>query len=153
MECGLEVRTLRLLAQSGRIYRLQRTLFRVQRDPDPREPLVLPWLWTGRQGAFSHRTGLVLHGLLPLRKGEDVHLTVPRTWPGRGRSVPARLVLHAEDLPEEEIVRVGDYPVVCLERALQYGMAGLPLAEVRRILSEVARRLPGDGAAGEDQGP
>lgn len=142
LDCGLDLARLRLLAQSGRVYRVQRLLFRLGRDPDPLEPLVLAWLWTGRNGVFSHRTALVLHGLLPPREDDEIHLTVPQSWPGRCRSVPARVHLHGDDLPPDEIVRLGAYRVVCVERAVQHGMARLDRQEIRGILMELARRLP-----------
>lgn len=149
LDCGLELSVLRSLLQSGRLHRVQRLLFRLTREPDPLEPLALAWLWTGRHGVFSHRTALVLHGLVPALDADEVHLTVPLSWPGRCRSVPGRVHLHGEDLPRDEVVRIGAYPVVCVERALQFGLMRLERAEVRRVLTEVARR----GLLEEPSGP
>lgn len=146
VDCGLEPSLLPLLVRSGRIHRVQRLLFRLTREPEPLEPLVLAWLWTGRHGVFSHRTALVLHGLLPLSEGEDVHLTVPSLWPGRCRGLPARVRLHTEDLPDEDVVRIGAYPVACVERAVQNGLVRLDRQEVRRILLEAARLLQEPGS-------
>lgn len=138
-ECAVDAYTLLLLTRSGRLVRLQRGVYRVGREADPLEPLALAWLWTGRSGVFSHRTALVLHGLLALADGEPVHLTVPTVWPGRGRHVPALIHLHTEDLPAPEVSRVGAFPVVCWERALQHGLGGLGLPEIRAVVAGAAR--------------
>src|SRR3954468_5580521 len=63
-----------------RLERTARGLFRlVHFPPSDDEDLVAAWLWSGRQGVFSHETALRLHLLSDVLPSEK-HLTVPLAW-------------------------------------------------------------------------
>jgi predicted transcriptional regulator of viral defense system len=75
------------------------------------------WLWSERQGVFSHETALALHGLsdaLPAR----IHLTLPAEWTKRRFRVPAGVVLHHADLARAERAWVGSVPVTSPRQTL-----------------------------------
>ncbi len=86
--------------------------------PQEHEDLVVLWLWSGRQGVFSHETALLLHGIsdaLPSR----IHLTVPTSWRARRLRLPPNLVLHWADLPPSSRLSLGPVPVTDPLRTLE----------------------------------
>jgi predicted transcriptional regulator of viral defense system len=87
---------------AGRLERAQRGVFRLSGfPPTEHEGLVPIWLWSGREGVFSHETALALHQLsdaLPAK----VHLTVPSAWKKRRLKNPRNLVLHHADLSNDD---------------------------------------------------
>jgi predicted transcriptional regulator of viral defense system len=98
--CGYSSQHLQKHLASKRIERVRRGIYRLTHFPaGEHEALVALWLWSGRDGVFSHETSLALHDLsdvLPVL----VHMTVPYAWRARRLSVPDGLVLHFADLPE-----------------------------------------------------
>lgn len=117
LSCGLSKQLLQYHLRRGRIERLARSVYRLPEVPPRKQELYLPWLWTGCQGIFSHRTALELLGVLP-RSGRDLHLSLPTAALRRLRRLPDGLVLHDEDIPVDERTVVDGLPVVCAERAL-----------------------------------
>ena len=115
---GLYRQLLRRYVEYGRVRRLRRGIYRMVHFPtSDHEPLAELWLWTKREGVFSHETALSLHALsdvLPRR----VHVTVPLEWRGRRLTVPAGLVLHHAALARRERAWVGPVPVTTPERTL-----------------------------------
>lgn len=98
------VRTNRFERTAHGIYRL------VQFPASDHEDLVVSWLWSGRQGVFSHETALALHELsdaLPAVK----HLAVPTSWKRRRLQVPPGTVLHFADVPRDAQAWRGSVPV------------------------------------------
>ena len=108
---GLYRQLLRRYVQHGRVRRLRRGIYRLVHFPtSDHESLAELWLWTKREGVFSHETALSLHDLsdvLPRR----VHVTVPLEWRGRRLTVPDGLVLHYAALARRERAWVGPVPV------------------------------------------
>lgn len=136
---GLSKQLLYHHVKQGRVCRVQRMIYRLLHLPSEGERLFLPWLWTAREGVFSHRTALELHRVLP-RAGDEVHLTLPATWPRRCYRPPAGLVLHYEDLPASDSAVAQGLPVVSVERALlQCLRTGLPRQELGQALAETGR--------------
>lgn len=115
---GLYRQLLRRYVEHGRVRRLRRGIYRLVHFPtSDHEPLAELWLWTKREGVFSHETALSLHDLsdvLPRR----VHVTVPLEWRGRRLTVSAGLVLHYAALARRERAWVGPVPVTTPERTL-----------------------------------
>lgn len=101
-KAGFSLPLLQHHLDAGRIERSQRGIFRlVNFPPTDEEGLVPTWLWSRREGTFSHETALGLHQLsdaLPAK----VHLTVPTAWGKRRLQIPRNLVLHFADLREDE---------------------------------------------------
>lgn len=105
--------------QAGRVRRVRRGVYRVVHFPaSEHEDLVVVWLWSERQGVFSHQTALALHGLsdaLPSR----IHLTLPSAWRRRRFRVPAGVVLHHSDVATSDRSWFGAVPVTAPARTLR----------------------------------
>jgi len=81
------------------------------------EELVIIWLWSGKQGVFSHQTALDLHGLSDVLPAK-AHLSLPSAWRGRRLRVPPDVVVHHEDVPRRERAWFGAVPVTSVLRTL-----------------------------------
>lgn len=103
---------------SGRIARLRRGVYRlVHFPPGEHDDLVIIYLWSDRQGVFSHETALALQALseaLPAK----IHLTVPSAWRSRRLRVPKGVVLHYADVRPKDLVGVGPVPVTAPQRTV-----------------------------------
>lgn len=110
-DCGFSRPLLHHHSSANRFERVAHGIYRlVQFPPGENEDLVVAWLWSGREGTFSHETALALHELsdaLPAVK----HLTTPRSWNRRRIRVPPGVVLHHADLPAKAIAWKGPVPV------------------------------------------
>jgi predicted transcriptional regulator of viral defense system len=117
-EVGYSPQLLAKYLQNGRVVRARRGIYRLVHFPaGEHEDLVTVWLWSGRQGVFSHQTALSLHDLsdvLPAR----VHLTLPARWATRRLRVPAGVVLHFADVAKPDRAWVGSVPVTSVRRTL-----------------------------------
>jgi predicted transcriptional regulator of viral defense system len=74
------------------------------------EELVPFWLWSKKEGVFSHETALMLHNIsdaLPAKR----HMTVPSSWSTRRVRVPRGLSLHVRDLSKAGRTWIGSVPV------------------------------------------
>lgn len=101
-----------------RVTRVLRGVYRLIRfPPGEHEHLVAIWLWTGRQGVFSHETALSLHGLSDVLPAK-AHLTLPRAWRARRLRFPHGVVPHYADVPENDRVWVGAVLVTHPARAV-----------------------------------
>lgn len=102
----------------GRVERVARGIFRIVHfPPGEHEDLIVVWLWSGREGIFSHQTALLLHQVsdaLPAQR----HVTVPSAWAKRRLRVPPGVVLHYRDLAKNEIEWNGSIPVTTPLRSL-----------------------------------
>jgi predicted transcriptional regulator of viral defense system len=101
-DVGFSLPLLQHHLDAGRVERSQRGVFRlVNFPPTDEEGLVPTWLWSRREGTFSHDTALALHQLsdaLPAK----LHLTVPTAWKKRRVQIPRNLVLHYADLADDQ---------------------------------------------------
>jgi predicted transcriptional regulator of viral defense system len=104
--------------RARRVTRVRRGIYRLVHFPaGEHEELVVAWLWSEREGVFSHETALALHGLsdvLPAR----AHLTLPADWRRRRFRVPDGIVLHHDDVRRAERVWIGPVPVTSPRRTL-----------------------------------
>lgn len=102
----------------GRIERVQRALYRIRHFPaGEHEDLVGIWLWSHRQGVFSHETALFLHELsdaFPRR----AHITLPRAREKAAIRIPKGVAVHHDDLDERARSWVGSIPVTSVRRTL-----------------------------------
>lgn len=93
--------------QANRFERVAHGIYRlVHFPPGDNEDLVVTWLWSGREGSFSHETALALHELsdaLPTVQ----HLTLPVSWKGRRVRVPPGVAVHYADLPAKAVTWKG----------------------------------------------
>lgn len=103
---------------NGRVTRVRRGVYRIVHFPaGEHEDLVTVWLWSEREGVFSHETALALHQLsdvLPAR----VHLSLPEAWRRRRLRVPKGVVLHHADVPNDDRTWIGPVPVTSPRRTL-----------------------------------
>lgn len=102
-----------------RILRARRGIYRVRHlPPQDDEDLVVAWLWSGREGVFSHATALALHDLSDMLP-DTAELTLPLRWRARRLRVPAGVVLHYADLPVADRTWVGNVPTTSVGRTLR----------------------------------
>lgn len=110
-EAGYSRQLLRHHERHGRLFRQRRGVYRLAHfPPGETEDLVVVWLWSDRQGVFSHQTALMLHELsdvLPSR----AHVTVPSEWENRRLRCPPGTVLHYATVPPDQRTWVGSVPV------------------------------------------
>lgn len=104
------------------------------------EPVVLAWLWSGREAVVSHETALTLHGLAD-PSGPEIHLTLPPDSPRRFNRPPGAIHLHLEHVADEEVEQVRGLPALCLERALAQTLRSRSRAGIRRLLEQIADRI------------
>lgn len=134
--CGYSSQHLQKHLRAGRIIRIRRGIYRLAQFPaGEHEDLVALWLWSGREGVFSHETSLLLHDLsdaLPAK----VHMTVPAAWRTRRLRTPHGLVLHHLDLPASDRTWVEVVPVTTPRQAVTECIA----AHVAPELTEQAIR-------------
>lgn len=101
-EAGFSLPLLQHYLTAGRVERSQRGIFRLTNyPPSDEEALVPAWLWSRREGVFSHETALSLHELsdaLPAK----LHLTVPSAWDARRIKIPSGMVLHYSDIVDQD---------------------------------------------------
>ena len=70
----------------GRVARVRRGIYRLVHFPvGEHAELAGVWLWSEREGVFSHQTALALHGLSDAMPAQ-VHLTLPSAWRFRAAS-------------------------------------------------------------------
>jgi len=118
MDAGYSPQLLAKYLQNGGMRRVRRGVYRLVHFPaGEHEDLVAFWLWSGREGVFSHTTSLALHDLsdaLP----DEVHLTLPAAWAHRRLRLPGGVVLHHADLAESERTWAGPVPTTSVARTL-----------------------------------
>lgn len=104
---------------AGRMVRVRRGVYRLVHFPaGDHEDLTVVWLWSEREGVFSHQTALALHDLsdvLPAR----VHLTLPEARRKRRLRVPDGVVLHYGEVAESERRWFGPVPATAPLRTLE----------------------------------
>jgi predicted transcriptional regulator of viral defense system len=103
---------------AGRVSRSRRGVYRLVHFPEgEHEELVIIWLWSEKQGVFSHQTALALHGLsdvLPAR----AHLSLPSTWRNRRLRVPPDVIRHHGEVSKRERTWFGAVPATSPQRTL-----------------------------------
>lgn len=117
-EAGYSPQLLLKYLKNGRVARVRRGVYRIVHFPaGEHEDLTAIWLWSEREGVFSHETALMLLNLsdaLPRK----VNLTLPAVWAKRRFRVPKGVLLHHEDIPKNERIEIGAVPVTNALRTL-----------------------------------
>lgn len=120
-QAGMSGYSPQLLAKylrNGKVTRVQRGIYRlVHFPPCDNEQLVVFWLWSGREGVFSHATALAMHRLSDLMPAR-IHMTLPTAWAKRRIDKPRILSVHYADLPEAEVIRTRVVPVTSVARTM-----------------------------------
>lgn len=99
-EAGYYPQLLTKYLKNGRIVRVRRGVYRlVHFPPGDHEDLVVVWLWSDRNGVFSHETALALHQLSDALPSK-AHLTLPASWKSRRLQLPTGVVPHFADLDD-----------------------------------------------------
>lgn len=126
-ESGYSPQLLAKYLANGKVERVIRGVYRLVHYPaGEREDMVVVWLWSGRQGVFSHETALALHDLgdaLPAHHD----LTLPAAWNRRRLRVPRGVRLHYANIPARDRAWFGAVPVTKPARTLR-DCAELPIA-------------------------
>lgn len=140
-DAGYSPQLLQKHLHARRIYRVRRGVYRlVHFLPGEHEDLAAVWLWSDREGVFSHETALFLHGLsdvLPSR----VQLTLPASWRERRLRVPRGVDLHHADVPQDERAWMGPVPVTAPHRTLADCIAaGVAPDLVEQAIDQAAAR-------------
>jgi predicted transcriptional regulator of viral defense system len=140
-EAGFSPQLLAHHRLAGRVNRVRRGVYRLCQFPEgDHEDLVVVWLWSDRQGVFSHETALFLHDLsdvLPAR----VHVTLPSSWVGRRLRVPRGVMVSFADVPDQERSWVGHLPVTAPGRTLGDSVKAAVSPEiVDQALSQARKR-------------
>jgi predicted transcriptional regulator of viral defense system len=117
-ESGFSPQLLVHHAQSGRVLRVRRGIYRFAQYPaGTQEDLIAAWLWTELAGVVSHQTALSLHGLSDVLPSQ-IHLTLPSAWRRRRFRVPTDVELHHADIPTQDRTWVGAVPATNPRRTL-----------------------------------
>jgi predicted transcriptional regulator of viral defense system len=128
---------------AGRVKRVRRGVYRLVHFPaGDHEDLTAVWLWSGREGVFSHQTALALHELSDVLPSQ-VHLTLPESWRSRRLRLPDGVIVHPGDVADGERHWFGPVPVTSPLRTLEDCAAGHLSPELLRAaaLEALARGL------------
>jgi len=97
-QAGYSPQLLQKYLKNGRIVRVRRGVYRIVHFPAAEhEDLATIWLWSEREGVFSHQTALMLHDLSDVLP-RKMHITLPGAWAKRRFRVPKGVVLHHAEI-------------------------------------------------------
>ena len=117
-EAGYSPQLLLKYLKNGRIMRVRRGVYRIVHFPaGEHEDLATIWLWSEKEGVFSHETALMLHNLSDVLP-RKVNLTLPIEWAKRRLRIPKGVVLEHGTVPQSERVAIGAVPVTNVRRTL-----------------------------------
>lgn len=146
---GIDGTNLRKLARGGRLERVAQGLYRVPVLPrELHSQYAEAVLWAGGRGVISHSSALALHELCDVNPSQ-LHVTVPPTYTPR-RAGGELYRIWRRTLPESEVTRVDNIPVVTPGRAIADAIAlGEDPAMVAQGIKTALRRgdLTAAGAA------
>ncbi len=118
-EAGYSSPLLHKYLANGKVMRIRRGVYRLAHFPaGDDEDLVVLWLWSDREGVFSHETALVRHELSDLLP-HDAEMTVPPSWRRRRLRVPMGLHLHFAPVPAGERTWYGAVPITTAARTIR----------------------------------
>jgi predicted transcriptional regulator of viral defense system len=126
----------------GRVARERRGIYRIVhfRRDGRLTRLIEVWLWSRREGIFSYKTALALHGLANLDACPFVYVTVPEAWQSRRICVPDDVALCYADVLAWDRAWHGPIPVTTPRRTFADGaVANLSPEGIRGVL-ELARK-------------
>lgn len=127
------VKAKRLLRPHRGIYRI------VHFPPGDRDELMIEWLWSDREGVFSHETALGLHELSDLMPTR-IHLSLPTTSKRRRRA-REHVTVHYADIPITDRTWIANVPATTPRRTLiDCAMAGLQPEFLQQAAQQALRR-------------
>jgi predicted transcriptional regulator of viral defense system len=86
--------------------------------PSDREDLVALWLWSGREGVFSHETALAIHQLSDTMPA-NIHMTFPLSWGERRMRYPQSVVPSFSAVSQADRSWVGPVPATSPLRTIK----------------------------------
>jgi len=117
-QAGYSPQLLRKHILAGRVVRVRRGIYRLVHFPSSEhDELVVTWLWSERQGVFSHQTALALHELSDALPSK-IHLSVPASWTSRRLRVPKGVIVHHMDVAKSDRSWFGAVPATSVSRTL-----------------------------------
>lgn len=139
-EAGYSPQLLAKYLANGKVERVIRGVYRLVHYPaGEREDMVVFWLWSGRQGVFSHETALQLFDLgdaLPAHHD----ITLPAAWSRRRLRILKIVRVHYADIPKRDRRWFGTVPVTTPARTLRDCAAAHTSAEMLLRATLDARR-------------
>ena len=127
-----------------RIERARRGIYRLRHFPAHEQAdLIIWWLWSEKEGIFSHATALVLHGLSDVLPNYAT-LKVPQRWGSRRVITPEGLELRYGDTESHDWIGVVPTTTVCETLVdcfespglLPHAIAGWRDAKAKNLLSD-----------------
>jgi predicted transcriptional regulator of viral defense system len=117
-ELGYSSQLINHYLRTNRVERATRGIYRlVHFPPSDHQDLIVEWLWSERQGVFSHETALSLHGLSDVMPAR-IHLSLPTAASQRRRKLHEDLMLHYADVPITDRSWITNVPVTTPRRTL-----------------------------------
>lgn len=117
-ELGYSSQLLNHYLHTNRIERAARAIYRLVHFPhSDNQDLLIEWLWSEREGVFSHETALSLHNLSDAMPAQT-HLTLPAEIPRRRRKPHEDLVLHYAGVPVTDRTWSHSVPITTPRRTL-----------------------------------
>jgi predicted transcriptional regulator of viral defense system len=116
---GVTDNALRMMATRGTVERVSWGVYRVPNfPPSPYAEYMEASLWpAGVRGVISHQSALALRGLSDVSPSA-IHITVPKDFRIR-REIPGRLVVHNNDLRDEEVTLFEGIPATTVARTIE----------------------------------
>ncbi|MEE9392646.1 MAG: type IV toxin-antitoxin system AbiEi family antitoxin domain-containing protein [Planctomycetota bacterium] len=117
-KAGYSPQLLNKYIHSGKLVHIRRGVYRIIHfPPSDHEDLTVIWLWSHRQGVFSHETALALHELSDVLP-KNIHLTLPSHDFKRRLRVPSGVELHFGDISGHHRQWFGCVPITSPAKAL-----------------------------------
>jgi predicted transcriptional regulator of viral defense system len=141
LAAGFSPQLLQYYIQKALARRVCRGVYHLAQYPHAdHEELMALWLWSKREGVFSHETALMLHGLGEAPP-DRLTVTMPAAWRRRRLRLPLASTVYYADIPEEEVCRAGSLLLTAPLRTLvDCALAGLPPELVERAARHAIRR-------------
>lgn len=119
LELGISRDTLRKMGKRGALERVSWGVYRLPTFPgSPFAEYMEASLWpAGVPGVISHESALAIRDLSDVNPAR-IHITLPRAFRVR-RTLPGHLVIHNEELAEENVTRVEGIPTTTVRRAIE----------------------------------
>jgi predicted transcriptional regulator of viral defense system len=108
-----------MMATRGTLERVSWGVYRVPSfPPSPFTEYMEASLWpAGVPGVISHESALAIRDLSDVSPPK-VHITVPKAFRVR-RTIPAHLMIHRADIPEEDLTQVEGIPTTSVVRTIE----------------------------------